>query len=233
MASPVDHALLSSVALPDLTSPAKTGTAEAKALPADRITHSDSKVIGAKLPDLSSLQFVSGALPKADAPVVVLFWAKYAKGDYRTMVHFSYLMRALPGLQICGVSVDAEIDDCHSMLKKHGTPMPTQSIDELIFDFPMAFDDKRIVKDQFAKIGHPSPAPGFAYLFDKAGVCVWAETFTSAWALKQGQFAEQCALILAGEPLMDNGPKPAAEDDEDEGEACTTDVGDLTIGGDY
>ena len=76
--------------------------------------------------------------PPRSKPVAVLFWGKYAKGDYRTMVHFSYLMRALPELQVLGVSCDAAVEDCEAMLKKNGTAMPTQSIDELIFDMSLA-----------------------------------------------------------------------------------------------
>ena len=37
--------------------------------------------------------------PASGKPCAVMFWGKYAKGDYRTMVHVSYLMRALPELQ--------------------------------------------------------------------------------------------------------------------------------------
>ena len=54
------------------------------------------------------------------------------------------------------------------MLKKNGTAMPTQSIDELIFDMSLAFDEGRKVKEAFAAIGK-APAPGFLFLFDKTG----------------------------------------------------------------
>ena len=108
-----------------------------------------------------------------------MFWGKYAKGDYRTMVHVSYLMRALPELQVLGVSCDAAKEDCEAMLKKNGTAMPTQSIDELIFDMSLAFDEGRKVKEAFAAIGK-APAPGFLFLFDKNGVLVWKEVFTGA-----------------------------------------------------
>ena len=119
------------------------------------------------------------------------------------------------------------------MLKKNGTPMPTQSIDELIFDMSLSFDEGKIVKDALATVGKP-PAPGAAYLFGADGKLIWKEIFTSSWALKQGQFAEQCALALANKPLIDNGKMPADDEDEDEGEAVTTDVGDIPgIGGDY
>ena len=98
--------------LPDLENPS-AATMEKKALPAERCTFSDAKGLGsAMLPDLTGLKFVKGELPRKGEPVVILFWAKYAKGDYRTMVHFSYLMRALPSLQCVGVSCDAEEADC-------------------------------------------------------------------------------------------------------------------------
>ena len=117
--------------------------------------------------------------PAAGKPCAVLFWGKYAKGDYRTMVHVSYLMRALPELQVLGVSCDAAKEDCEAMLKKNGTAMPTQSIDELIFDMSLAFDEGKKVKEAFAAIGK-APAPGFLFLFDKNGVLVWKEVFTGA-----------------------------------------------------
>jgi hypothetical protein len=56
------------------------------------------------------------------------------------------------------------------MLKKNGTPMPTQSIDELIFDMSLAFDTDKKVKTAFSAVGK-TPAPGFLFLFDKTGVC--------------------------------------------------------------
>ena len=138
------------------------------------------------------------------------------------------------------------------MLKKNGTAMPTQSIDELIFDMSLAFDEGKKVKEAFAAIGK-APAPGFLFLFDKNGVLVWKEVFhrcinqfvaarntrwlistqvfTSSWMLKQGQFAEQCALLLAGKPLIDNGARPAADDEDDEGEEIAADLGELDIPG--
>ena len=94
----------------------------------------------------------------------------------------------------------------------------------------LAFDEGKKVKDAFAKVGK-APAPGFAFLFDASGTLVWKEVFTSSWMLKQGQFCEQCALLLAGKPLIDNGPRPAAEDDDDEEEAVCADMGDLDIPG--
>lgn len=230
-AAAVDHTAAMAAALPDLTSPASTGTMAAKALSAERATFSDAKGLGEALPDLSSLTYVKGEpVEPGDGPLCVFFWAKYAKGDYRTMVHFSYLKRALPELATLAISCDAEEADAAAMLKKMNTAMPTQSLDELIFEYPLAFDGGKTVRDAFAAFGKP-PAPGFAFLFH-GGKLVWKEVFTSSWALKQGQFAEQCALLLAGAPLLDNGPRPAPDDDDEDEEAVTADVGDIPGVGD-
>ena len=232
MAANVDHAAISKMALPDLTAPEQATLASKTGLTEDKATYSDARGLDGsfKMPDLSTLQFVKGEAPAAGKPCAVMFWGKYAKGDYRTMVHVSYLMRALPELQVLGVSCDAAKEDCEAMLKKNGTAMPTQSIDELIFDMSLAFDEGRKVKEAFAAIGK-APAPGFLFLFDKNGVLVWKEVFTSSWMLKQGQFAEQCALLLAGKPLIDNGARPAADDEDDEGEEIAADLGELDIPG--
>jgi len=232
MAANVDHAAISKMALPDLTAPEQATLASKTGLTEDKATYSDARGLDGsfKMPDLSTLQFVKGEAPAAGKPCAVMFWGKYAKGDYRTMVHVSYLMRALPELQVLGVSCDAAKEDCEAMLKKNGTAMPTQSIDELIFDMSLAFDEGRKVKEAFAAIGK-APAPGFLFLFDKNGVLVWKEVFTSSWMLKQGQFAEQCALLLAGKPLIDNGARPAADEDDDEGEEIAADLGELDIPG--
>ena len=232
MAANVDHAAISKMALPDLSAPEKATLASKSGLTEDKATYSDARGLDGsfKMPDLSTLQFVKGEAPAAGKPTAVMFWGKYAKGDYRTMVHVSYLMRALPELQVLGVSCDAAKEDCEAMLKKNGTAMPTQSIDELIFDMSLAFDEGKKVKEAFGAIGK-APAPGFLFLFDKTGTLVWKEVFTSSWMLKQGQFAEQCALLLAGKPLIDNGARPAADDEDDEGEEIAADLGELDIPG--
>ena len=157
------------------------------------------------------------ALHGLGKPLAVLVMAKYAKGDYRTMVHFSYLVRTIPGLQVYGISCDAEEADATAMLKKMGTAMPTQSLDELLFDYTLAYDAGSAVKKSIMETcGLNTIAPGFAFLYDKSKNMVWKEVFTSSWALKQGQFAESCALCVAGKPLFDNGERPVVEDDESE-----------------
>lgn len=196
-----------------------------KVIADDKKTFDDFKGSGSPLPDLSSLKFVKGELPEdtGSGPLVLLSWAKYAKGDYRTMVHFSFLMRALPGLRVVGVSCDPAEEDCRAILKKMNTPMPTQSIDMLVFDMPLAFDEGKLVKDALVGSLGGSLAPGKALLYVD-GKLVWAEQFTAGYMLKQGQFAEQCALALAGASLLSNGAKPVEEEEDESDEECV--VGD-------
>eukprot|EP00621_Florenciella_sp_RCC1693_P015650 CAMPEP_0182533426 /NCGR_PEP_ID=MMETSP1323-20130603/13675_1 /TAXON_ID=236787 /ORGANISM="Florenciella parvula, Strain RCC1693" /LENGTH=239 /DNA_ID=CAMNT_0024743305 /DNA_START=44 /DNA_END=763 /DNA_ORIENTATION=- len=208
-----------------------------KEVPDDKKTYDNFKGLNSAVPDLSTLKFIKGEAPEepTTGPIVILTWAKYAKGDYRTMVHFSFLMRALPGLRVVGVSCDPAEEDATAMLKKMDTPMPTQSIDLLVFDMSLAFDEGKKVKDAIVGAVGGSLAPGRALLYID-GELKWQEQFTAGWALKDGQFGEQCALALAGEPLIANGEPPAEEEgDEDEEEAVVGGdfVDPMAGGGDY
>jgi hypothetical protein len=58
---------------------------------------------------------------------VVLFWAKFAKGDYTTIAGVSELAKRWAGVdsvQFVGVSVDPDKEDAVSIVKKIGTTMP-------------------------------------------------------------------------------------------------------------
>ncbi len=67
---------------------------------------------------------------------------------------------------------------------------------------------------------------------NKEGVIVWHEAFSQRKALMpggpmpHGQFNTQLENLLAGKPLIDNGPEPKEEDDDD-GEVM---AGDLDLG---
>ena len=111
----------------------------------------------------------------------------------------------------------------------------TQSIDLLVFDMSLAFDEGKKVKDAIIGAVGGSLAPGRALLYID-GELKWQEQFTAGWALKDGQFGGQCALALAGEPLIANGEPPAEEEgDEDEEEAVVGGdfVDPMAGGGDY
>ena len=145
----VDHTMAMKMAMPqslqdleakDPKNGLPMGHAKNKTGLGEKACFSNDKGLGSAFPDVSQAVLLKGEAPDFDAgPVVLLFWAKYAKGDYRTMVHFSYLVRTIPGLQVYGISCDAEEADATAMLKKMGTAMPTQSLDELLFDYTLAY----------------------------------------------------------------------------------------------
>ena len=62
MAANVDHAAISKMALPDLSSPEKAVLASKSGLTEDKATYSDARGLDGsfKMPDLSTLQFVKG-----------------------------------------------------------------------------------------------------------------------------------------------------------------------------
>ena len=45
---------------------------------------------------------------------------------------------------------------------------------------------------------------------------VWREQFSQLHPVRKGQFAEQARRLLAGEPLLSNGPRPVAQDEDDD-----------------
>ena len=65
MAANVDHAAISKMALPDLSSPEKAVLASKPGLTEDKATYSDARGLDGsfKMPDVSTLQFVKGEVP--------------------------------------------------------------------------------------------------------------------------------------------------------------------------
>ena len=67
-------------------------TSATKAPPlADKMTYSDDKALGVSMPGLTSLKWLQDEAPVSGKPLVVLFWAKFAKGDYKHLAQFSQL----------------------------------------------------------------------------------------------------------------------------------------------
>ena len=88
-----------------------------KAMPADKITYNDDGFLGKKLPDLDSLEWFQGA-DEAKAALcspknkVVIFWAKFAKGDWKaTIHHFNELSKKHPNVEFLGISCDPKKEE--------------------------------------------------------------------------------------------------------------------------
>jgi len=207
--------------------PAPTASSEVAATkeapPADKMTYSDDKALGEPMPDLSSLKWLQGEAPESGKPLVVLFWAKYAKGDYKHLPHFSHLADEATGAQFIGISCDAEEEDAAKLLTKFGKAMPEQNIPLFECKFPLAYDEGKVVGNAFKTLSALNTmSAGMAYIVDASGTIVWREGFTSSWFLEHGQFSEQLALLLDGKDLIDNGEAPKDDDEEVDEDANPT-----------
>jgi hypothetical protein len=148
-----------------------------KALPpADKLTYSDDKALGVSMPDLSTLKWLQGEAPASGKPLVVLFWAKYAKGDYKHLTNFSHLADKTSGAQFVGVSCDAEEADAAKLLTKFGSPLLEQNIPVFECGFPLAFDAGKVVGKAFQALsGLNMMSAGMAYIVNAEGTIVWRE----------------------------------------------------------
>lgn len=196
-------------------------------IPDDKKTYSDEAIFGQKLPGFESVDWLQGkdeALASISKGKVtcVIFWGKYAKGDYKLCVHASDLNTRFPNVQFIGVSCDAEKEDAEKLLTKIGKAMPEQAIDSFQLNFPSCYDPGKKFNSGIKRIGmYGSVGPGMSLIIDSYNNVVWKEQFSAAWFMPQGQFEEQLRRVEAGEKLMDNGARP----DDGEDEEITCDVG--------
>merc|ERR1712098_531146 len=100
--------------------------------------YADNTALGKEFPSCETLEYVKDNAPEAGKPTVYLFWAKFAKGQFKTFMQFSDVNRIYEGINVVGVGIDAAKKDAEKMLTKIGTPMATQNIEALEFDYPMA-----------------------------------------------------------------------------------------------
>lgn len=198
-----------------------------KDIPEKYITYSDTTILGAKMPELNTLDYLQKGDEAKDAvskgkTMVIFFWGKYAKGDYKLVVHMSQLAKRWPAVQFLGISCDAERGDAAKLLTKVGSSMPEQGIESFEADVPMAFDPEKKANGRFKRLAMvTSVGPGYCMIIDGTSTIKWQEQFTSSYFVADGQFEEQLRRFTEGEDLIANGPRP--EDEEDEEIAC--DVG--------
>jgi len=208
-----------------------------QSLPDDKKTYNDNPFFGKDLPkaEWDGLNWIQKEKVAHDAKVLVLmFWGKYAKGDYRTVCDFSDLQASYPDLPIVGVSCDAEEADARKLLGKAGTEMAEQNIPSFKCDYTMAHDagkkfNEAVLNLQGENRDVTSIGAGICFIVQE-GKIVWKEQFSSSWALKQGQFIGQLQNIVEGKPLHDNGANPVQVAEE----TVDVDVGDdpFASGGD-
>ena len=202
------------------SAPAATATVVAFATPpAAYMTHDDDASIGKPAPAIDTAEYVKGDPIKLGGGKVsvVTFFAKFAKGDYTTIVGVNKLAAAFPDVSFVGLSIDPDKGDAEGFLKKLGTAMPEIYIDSLDVSYPLAWDNGKAVKEAYRKAaGMMSLGASACFVVDGAGTIVWREQFGQGHAPHQGQLGEQIRRTVAGEELLKNGPKPTEEVEEEE-----------------
>jgi hypothetical protein len=79
--------------------------------------------------------YFEGEAPAPGKELVILFWAKFAKGDYKHVAHFNELTKIHEGLQLIGISCDSEEEDARAFLGKIGKEFAEQNIKSLDCDY--------------------------------------------------------------------------------------------------
>lgn len=182
-----------------------------------------------RLPALSSLDFVAGTCPAPKTPLVLVLWANYSEADFGLLVDLSALAKATPSVGVVGVSCDPKRSDVEAFLGRFGAAMPELKIPELRVDFPLAYDPNKEFRTALNEVSGQSKAGvSTTLVVDAEGVIVWKEQFSLMHPLEKGQLRRQLERLLAGEPLVSNGPCPVSAEDEDDGEYDNDSIPDVS-----
>ena len=183
-------------------------------------TYSDDGSFGKVAPALDTLEWIKGdaVAYSSEKPTVVVFWAKFAKGDYTTIVGVSDIFDDFKEqAQFIGISLDPVVDDAKSFLKKIGTAMPELDVKKCVVPYSLAFDTGKTVKEAFRTTsGLMSLTASACFIIDAKGKILWREQFGQGYAPKKGQLREQLRRHCAGEGLLSNGKKPVVEDSDED-----------------
>lgn len=156
---------------------------------------------------------------------MLVFFAKFAKGDYTTINGVTPLSRKFPHVQFVGISLDPSKADAESFLKKMGTAMPEIYIDNLDVPFPLAWDEDKEVAGAYKKTAKMLSLNASAcFIVDSEGIIVWREQFGQGHPPSKGQLGKQLENLVKKQPLISNGPNPAAAEEGEEEEEM--DMGD-------
>lgn len=183
-------------------------------------TYSDDGSFGKNAPALDSLEWIKGdaVAYSSEKPTVIVFWAKFAKGDYTTITGVSDIFDDFKEqAQFMGISLDPVVDDAKSFLKKIGTAMPELDVKKCVVPYSLAFDTGKTVKEAFRTTSElMSLTASACFIIDAKGKIVWREQFGQGYAPKKGQLREQLRRHCAGEGLLSNGKKPVVEDSDED-----------------
>eukprot|EP00041_Stephanoeca_diplocostata_P013017 m.221412 g.221412 ORF g.221412 m.221412 type:complete len:484 (+) comp19188_c0_seq3:291-1742(+) len=194
-------------------------------------TWADDTALGKKCPSLESLEYIHqqkhAPAPNACAHRVIVFWASYADGDFGVLHDVSALCSkpCFESVQPVGISCDSLRDNAESFLPLIGTPVADLKISALSVDIPLAFDVAKSFRSALrATTGLLAVGVSMVFIVDKNDTIVWREQFSQTHAVGDGQLADQLQRLVDGQPLLSNGPRPTATEDDASEEENGTDV---------
>ena len=181
------------------------------------LTYDNDKALGRPAPALDSVEYFKGE-PVAlggGKLTVVMFFGKFAKGDYTTIDGCGKLSEVFPTVQFVGIALDPKKEDAEKFLAKIGTEMKENSIKKMTCPFPLAWDAGKTAKTAYSALG--LVAPSSIYVVGGDGNIVWREQFGQGYSPpKKGQLREQLYQLVTGGALLKNGDPPVVSDDEEE-----------------
>jgi len=222
-------------------------------IPEGKLTYSDDRFLGKPMPHLDDLVWLQGeemARAALASPTikVVLFWAKFPKGDWHAIQQCEKLAKKHPSVQFIGISCDI-LASAEETVNVHANGQDHKDINmyNFKFTFPAAFDPDvaeggktvpRGVQTAFKRLGGLSSlGAGHAFIVDQTDTIVWRELIENRWCsssepeicmrywqncMPDSQFPDQLSLLVNGCDLVSNGPRPVEEDD---GEADECEMG--------
>eukprot|EP00753_Platysulcus_tardus_P020550 PLAT8204.3.p1 GENE.PLAT8204.3~~PLAT8204.3.p1 ORF type:complete len:224 (+),score=125.74 PLAT8204.3:9-680(+) len=201
-------------------------------IPEGMVIYSDDAALGAKAPSLDSVHWLQGSADDVDAskPLLIVTFAKFAKGDWVTVVDANELAKKLgDSVTVVGLSLDPSQEQAEKFLTKLDKDYPElgSSGIRLEASFPLAWDRDRVVNNALMELcGLSSIGASSAFLINAEGTIVWREKFSRVYALPDAQLPEQIRRLLAGEALIDNGAAPEDDEEEDDDDMDMGDMGD-------
>jgi len=161
-------------------------------------------------------------------PTILLFWEKFATGDYKVNEQVSDWVETLGDkVQAIGVSVDGTKGDAEKYISRLGTKMEEQRV-VLKMSMAAAWDEDKALSEAFKKVCRLAVmGPSNMFLISGAGRIMWRERFSQTYEFEAGLFKTQTEKLLANVTLVKVGKAPEEEAEEEEVELDSDDDGAL------
>lgn len=161
-------------------------------------------------------------------PTILLFWEKFATGDYKVNEQVADWVATLGDkVNAIGVSVDATKADAEKYVSRLGKHLEEQRVTMKMVP-NVAWDEDKKLSEEFKKVCRLAVmGPSNMFLISESGRIMWRERFSQTYEFEQGLFKRQTENLLANVKLVKVGKQPEEEAEEEEVELDSDDDGAL------